>query len=336
MPDIERERSHAGTERSRDTGIGPARPFDFVFLLRPALMVPLWIFFAQGARLASHRGWWFETVVFPGVREWLGLLAITGILGGGYLLNQIVDIETDRLNDKLFFLPRGIISGRSARVELAIVWIAAIAVALVLGTPFLWVAVAALALSVTYSSRPVRAKTRGGLDVVWNSVGFGLTAVLAGLAATRAPGAHLVTGGAVWSLVSYAAAVAGVTASTIVLDRDGDRRTGLRTTAVVIGERATSLLGVALLASAFAFGLIANDIVAVTGSAVSFALAVRAHRRADRASRIGANQLGVAAFAFAASVFSPYLLVLLVIVTLGSRLYYRRRFGLVYPGPDSQ
>ena len=137
------------------------------------------------------------------------------------------------------------------------------------------------------------------------------------------------------ALASYAAAVAGVTASTIVLDREGDERAGLRTTAVVLGERGTSALGVALLAAALVLGVLARDPVAVVGSAVSVGLAAAAHRSDDRRSRIRANQFGVAAFVLAAGFFSPYVLVLVAAVTLASRAYYRSRFGFAYPGPGT-
>jgi 4-hydroxybenzoate polyprenyltransferase len=320
------------SERSRMTGAGPARPLDFVFVLRPALLAPLWIFFAQGARLAAKRGWWFDTVFVPGAVEWLGLLSITGILAGAYLLNQIVDVETDRLNNKLFFLPRGIIGIRAAWFELGLVWLVALGVAVWLGGPHIRVSAAALAISVTYSASPVRAKSRAILDIVWNAAGFGLVGALAGFATRPASSSSPLP---VLSLLSYAAAVGGVTASTIVLDRDGDRQAGLRTTAVALGGRVTSLVGLLLLTVAVLLGLAAMDPVAVGGSVVSLALALRAHRRMDRASRVSANQLGVAAFALGASVFSPYLLVLLVGVVAASRAYYRRRFGFSYPGPES-
>ncbi len=259
-----REKTQISSERLRETGVGPAQPLDFVFMLRPALLVPLWIFFAQGARLVSHRGWLFDRVLLPGVGEWLGLLSISGILAGGYLLNQMVDVETDRLNDKLFFLPRGIITMRAAAFELMLVWFVSLAAALPLGSGFLWMAFAALAFSVTYSAGPLRAKARAGIDVLWNAAGFGLVAALAGVAATRGPLWGALPASALWSIGSYAAAVAGVTASTIVLDREGDERSGLRTTAVVVGERGTSLAGVLLLAAAAAMGLFARDPVAVS------------------------------------------------------------------------
>jgi len=312
------------------TGAQRTRPCDLLFVLRPALMVPLWLFYTLGARLSSHEGWRFEVVLLPSAREWLGLLAMTAILGGGYLLNQMVDVETDRLNDKLFFLPRGIISMRTAGVELAVVWVLGLSVAWTLGLEFLRVALAAVAVSLTYSAEPVRAKARAGLDVLWNAIGFGLLAALGGAAATGAlPG-----GDALWSVGSYAAAVAGVTASTVVLDREGDERAGLRTTAVALGETRTSLIGVLLLAAALGLALVARAPAAGVAALAALGLALVAHVRGDRAARVRSIQLGVGAFALSASFYSPYLLVLAVLVTLASRAYYRRRFGFVYPGPE--
>ena len=42
--------------------------------------------------------------------------------------------------------------------------------------------------------------------------------------------------------------------------------------------------------------------------------------------------LVVAAFAVVVSVNVPYMALLLAVVYFGSRAYYRRRFGLSYPG----
>ncbi|MCD4690872.1 UbiA family prenyltransferase, partial [bacterium] len=189
MPGTEKTRSRMGVE-------GPARPLDFVFILRPAVIVPLWIFFAQGARLPSQSGWAFRIVVLPSAVEWMALASITGILAGAYLLNQLLDIETDRLNDKLFFLPRGIISVRAAWIELVIIWCGAAGLASALSLASRWAALAAFAFSVTYSAPPVRAKSRVGLDVLWNAIGFGLAGTLAGLTTVTSAAAAGSWGGA--------------------------------------------------------------------------------------------------------------------------------------------
>ena len=83
---------------------------DYIFLMRPVLMPPVWTILLLGhARSAQLSG---ETHL-PG----LGLLLVTFLVGGVYVLNQIFDIESDRLNQKLLFLAKGYISKGAAIVE---------------------------------------------------------------------------------------------------------------------------------------------------------------------------------------------------------------------------
>ena len=48
----------------------------------------------------------------------LGFLIYTMIMGAVYIVNQITYIETDRINNKLFILPKGLVSVRAAYVEI--------------------------------------------------------------------------------------------------------------------------------------------------------------------------------------------------------------------------
>jgi 4-hydroxybenzoate polyprenyltransferase len=303
------------------------RALDYVFILRPTVMVVMWVFFVSGVCLASRAGGVALRPFYLSAGTALAFASMTLILGGGCLLNQIVDVETDRANDKLFFLPRGIISMGAARLELALVWIGAAVLSAPLSAGFRLVALAALLMNITYSAPPVRAKSRFPLDLVWNGLGFGFVSVAAGWASVAPLTAAVVPFGLV-----YALAVAGVTASTTIPDEVGDRGAGLATTASAIGARATSVLTIVLVAAAAAGGAIVRDRVAFFGSVVSLPLFVRAHITGLRRHRVAADQLVVAAFALIISVRAPYMLVLLAAVYLGSRAYYRARFGFSYPG----
>mgnify|MGYP001138511425 CR=1 FL=1 len=302
------------------------RCLDRLFILRPAVMVPLWVFFVSGAtgalRASGHAG----PMLLPPRTVAIGLAAMSAILGGGYLLNQIVDVEGDRANDKLFFLPRELISAGSARAELAVVWLIAAAIALALPVAFQAVAVAALVLNVTYSSRPIRAKARFPLDLIWNGLGFGLVATFSGWATVSPPGLRCLQLG-----FAYTLAVAGVTASTTIPDLKGDSATGLRTTAVVLGRHRTSCIAVLLMALAALTGLVIRDPVASVGSLLSLPMLIRAHVTGSSRDRLAASQVSVGVFCLLVSIRAPFLLALVALVVLGSRLYYRRRFGMTYP-----
>ena len=303
------------------------RLLDFVFLLRPSALVPLWIFQLAGVAAAARAS---EIVLSPLVlpREAaLGLAAMTLVLGGGYVLNQMSDVESDRANRKLFLLSDGIVSARAARIELAAVWVAAAVISLALSVSFRWILAASLVLNITYSVRPVRAKSRSPLDLLWNGLGFGLAAFAAGWASVVPVAGHRLGPG-----LSYALAVAGIIASTTILDIPGDIAQGSATTGAVLGARRTSALAVALLILAAAVGWIVDDVTGFYGSALAIPLLVRAHSSGRRADRITANQVAVGVFALLVGVRVPIMLALLAVAYFGTRAYYRARFGLAFPG----
>ncbi|MBN2565672.1 MAG: UbiA family prenyltransferase [Candidatus Eisenbacteria bacterium] len=303
------------------------RALDYVFILRPTVAVGMWVFFLSGAALASRAGGIRFSLLYPSGQVLLGLTVSTLVLGGGLLLNQIVDVESDRVNNKLFFLPRGLITIRAAWAELVLVWALAALLSTLLSPHFRFVAAAALVVNVTYSAPPVRAKSRFPLDLIWNALGFGFASVAAGWASVTPLTSAVVPLG-----LTYGLAVAGVTASAAIPDLEGDRRSGLATTAAVLGEHSTSLLATILVSAAALCGAVLRDPVSFFGSVASLPLFVRAHFTWARMHRIAANQLMVAVFAIVVSIRAPYMLALLAVVYFGSRAYYRARFGLSYPG----
>jgi len=309
---------------------------DYVFMARPAALVPVWIFYFAGfgaaavaARAPGSTSWTSLFALTP--RAVCGAAAMTAVLAGGYVLNQVRDREGDGLNDKLFLLSRGIVPLRAAWVELVVLWVAAAVLSLPLQPAFRWIALGSAALCATYSLPPVRAKARFPIDLVWNGAGFGGLSTAAGwVAGGQPPGAATGMAGC------YALAVAGIIASTTIPDVDGDRVTGLRTTAVALGERGASALALALVTAAAVAGALLRDVPGLVGSAVSVPLLARAHTTGARVDRVRANQTAVAVFALATLTRSVYPLALLALAYFGSRAYYRRRFGLSYPGPGTR
>lgn len=318
-------------EIAMEDGVGARRQelhaLDYVFLLRPSSLVPLWIFQLAGAAAAGRAigadvGW-------PGLPDGagLGLLVTSLTLGGGYVLNQIRDIESDRRNRKLFLLPDGLVSMPAAWAEMAAVWAVALLLSLLLPTAFRWIVVVSLFMNVTYSTPPINAKSRAPLDLVWNGVFFGLVAYAAGWA-SAAP----LDLGRMGAALAYAPAVAGVIASTTILDIPGDVAQRAATTGAILGVRRTSALAVGLLAVGAGAGWLVRDSMGLLGPLVSLPLFLRAHASGRRPHRIAANQVAVAAFSILVGIRAPLMLALLAVVYFGTRAYYWARFGLRFPG----
>lgn len=306
---------------------GVLAALDYLFLMRPVILIPGWVFLLLG--YYEGRAWAGLPVCrwYPDGRLLLSLGVVTTLLGGMYILNQICDRETDRLNRKLYLISEGRVPLSGAGVEL----VALDAAALALGWFFFSSAYFALvlisvAMGAAYSVRPVRLKGRAGWDIAANGLGFGGIVFTLGWI-TGAPAHPVLLGRA----LPYVLAVGAIHTNATVLDREGDRVGGDETVAVRLGVRRTLLVGAALTAGALAAALTVGETVAViwaAGSVAAFLWATWVGRE-DRSAVV--NQLSGRAFVVLEGLRFPYFLLWLAVVYLGTKWYYRARFGLDYP-----
>lgn len=293
------------------------RWLDFFFALRPLVLVPAWSFFILGAGLAHADA----GAAFPVVR--LALLSL--VLVATYLINQVIDFESDRINDKGYFLQRGIFSRRLYVVVASVCLMLALGAAVAGGhAPALLGASALLGLA--YSIPPLRLSARAGLDLLANGLGYGCLALLLGA-------------GDAWSwsvpwgarLAACFLAVAAVFLHTTALDIDGDQRTGKRTVGVVLGLARTRgvAAGVATSAAASAAWSGAPQLIAAcTVLALACVWSGVAPRQvSSRSICVG----GTALFAVIAAMFQPWFLVAILVLAALTRIYYKKRFSLAYP-----
>lgn len=318
---------------------------DFVFVTRPLILIPAWSFYILGAR-----GGMFGSTWNGYSRAFLaGLLCLSAIMITAYLINQVFDQRTDRINNKGHFLTRGILSVRTV-VLMALVFFLAASLSFrytaAVQRPLL---VAALVLSLVYSLPPLRLCARPFLDMLANAVGYGGLAFVIGWTAYSRDMTP-----AWMRAVPYLFLVGATFLHTTILDVDGDGTSGKITTSVKIGAGPSALLAVMLAAAgtgwAFAVSWRADrDITApalLTISLIGFLIAYRRIRRVlvegasgnaaretiDRTSS-SAVQVATALVTVPAAIREPLYLALVAILVLLSRYYYRARFGIHYPGP---
>ncbi len=307
-----------------------ARPSDYFFLARPTLLVPVWTLLLLGYyRGFVHRGraWGFL------VSKELVLIFIvySALMGGIYILNQIVDRETDRKNEKLFLLSGGVVPIRSAVWEMFALLAGPLVFSVFLGVDYFFLVLVSLVMGVLYSVPPFRVKGRPLADLVFNALGYGMVSFLVGWAASGA-----IEGAAFIRSVPYCLAVGGVFANTTIPDIEGDRADRAITTGVLLGDVRTAFLGFSLILLSAAASVVLRDLVCLSAALVAspfFAVAVlkRERRWYLRSFRIGAPTLVIAAV-----ILFPYYLALLLVTLLTMRFYYRRRFDLAYPSVLSE
>ncbi len=305
--------SHAG---------GFWRLLDLVMLLRPTLLLPVWALLFWGYALATPGS--LIRWRFPGT-FWMGVLAYSLLLGGAYVLNQITDRETDRLNRKLFLLADGILPLRWAWGMFWGTTGLSLLLTLFLPPSFRWLWGVSWVMGVLYSWPPFRLKGRPFWDLASNALGYGLVNVLVGWSLAREVSLE-----AVIEALPFVFAVGAVFLNTTLPDIPGDRAAGLVTTGVWLGPRRTAWMGfgmlwLAVLTAAWRVNL---PVMVAAGLALPFfaAAGFDPHRFGKISYRLAGGFFGLVT----GIRFPPYLI--LGLLTLGFlRVYYQRRFGLAYP-----
>lgn len=287
---------------------------DYFYLLRPTLFFPGITIFLFGTN-------------DYGSFSLYNLIITLFLLGVIYLTNQIFDIETDKINNKLFFLTQGIISKKAAIAYDIILFIAYLIMLWFSSNNFIIIQLLTLTiLGLFYNIPPIEFKNRpigsvfssfyGGCafyiigtgdlntDIIFNSLPFGLALISAGI-------------------------------MTMIPDRDGDERVGKITFVVKYGKKRslyliaiTHLLNIILY---FVFPEVGNLPIAITaGVSLILLIPVFLGKKGN-----GKIELSIKASVFLLSLFAgvlyPLYIILMAVYFVFTRYYYSERFKIKYP-----
>ncbi len=310
---------------------------DYVFVTRPLILIPVWSFFLLGTRSGRASAPWPA----PGVHALYGFVCLTAIMITAYLINQVFDQESDRLNDKGHYLTRGIFGVRMVVAMALAFFVTASLTFQHVAAAQRWPLALALVLSLMYSLPPIRLCARPLLDLVANAVGYGGIAFVVGHFALDATPARALAHASPW-----VALVGATFLHTTILDVDGDRDSGKITSSVLLGVNASALLAAVLAIAGLVLSWavtwrVYGDVSALVVLAISTPVFVWAWTRLRRAGGAGADiarvssntvQFATLAVTVAAAIVEPMYLALVVPLVIAARYYYRARFGVSYPG----
>ncbi len=174
-----------------------------------------------------------------------GLMVMGPFLGASTLLyNDYWDWEGD-LDSKrkgLFPLPQGLLAPKIVFRISIILMLLAVIFSVLVSLLFTLLVGLCLILSISYSTPPIRLKTRPGLDVGTNAVGAGLLCSIAGWIVAR----PIVEYPIFWGILSIFT-VSTIYISTLLADYESDKKNRITTTAVILGKKNTYYLGFTML-----------------------------------------------------------------------------------------
>jgi len=292
---------------------------DHIFVLRPMLQIPVWTIGILGYFSYGSAG--------PGWLKIPLLIVIgTGLSGAAFLINQIYDIESDRINDKIHFLPKGYVKPGIAWLITIMLNIISIAVAFYIS---FWAGVTALGLivmGILYSVPPIALKDRAWPAMIANGLGHGTMVFILG---------YCVAGGsiiaAIIKSIPYFMAVSAVYIGTTLPDIEGDSQTGKMTIGVRYGLRKTQYIILIIYLVALLTGYILWDIPFLIASLAVAPFYFRSIYNKSSRAIVLAVKMSIISLSLAASYFYPLYLLFLILIIFATRAYYRHRFDMEYP-----
>lgn len=309
------------------------KAFDYLFLTRPVLFLPIWTIFLAGL-INPHRD--FQDDLFSQwlniqenlfkVEFWLTFASLSMLMGAVFIINQLYDIDSDRQNNKLFLIPDGLITKREAILESLVLLILAFITAFQKDLTFVFLGLMLFLITgLGYSIPPFSWKDKPVAGLIVNLVG-GLLTFLVGWQLYAVP-----EGSAFKASLPYLMGICGVYLLTTIADKAGDEMAGKMTFAVRFGVKKT--VSTALIFEVFCvlFAFIARDYFILLPALAAIPFFIRSILKRELDSIAQASRIGILSLSIAVTIYFPAYLVLMVLIFLLSKWYYRHRFHLNYP-----
>ncbi len=308
------------------------RLLDYFFVLRPTLFFPVWTISLAGfwasERARAQTGWRIDVPWHPGgdgeVFFFVSLLTL--LMGAAFLINQLTDVESDRLNNKLYLIASGAIPIRHAQAEsILLILLSLTLTALFHPLLALWAVTIFMLTGWAYSCTPLLLKNRpwGGL---FANLGGSLGIFSFGWLIDGAFDAAMFL-----QALPYVLGVAAVYFLTTIPDLPGDRATGKVTLAVHWGPGRVLRAAVIVDGMAAAAALWLRDPVALTATLLAWPFFYQAWRQQNVAAVLRTNKYATLILSFLVCWRFPFYLGILLFIYFISRWYYAKRFKVRYP-----
>ncbi|MCK4525740.1 UbiA family prenyltransferase [candidate division WOR-3 bacterium] len=290
---------------------------DYFVLMRPTLFLPIWVFFILGAHFAGGALSWRSVLTF---------ILYTLLMGGIYILNQIVDRESDKKNEKLFLLSDEIIPLSNAYLEMILLFIVSIGLSLFLGRVIFYFFLLSFFMGITYSLPKIEIKARPILDIIWNSIGYGFLSFGVGWLSVAALSGRMWLHG-----LPYLFAVSAVFVNTTIPDIKGDRVEGKITTGVLLGKQRTLILGIIFDVIAIIIACLINDPICLIAAGLSLPVFIYAAVRPKKKAILLSIRATSAILGIAVCVVTPLIIPVVILIYSVQKIYYRKKFNVDYP-----
>ena len=306
---------------------------DYFFLIRPTLFFSVWVMMAIGMATARIQ----YSLPAVGIHQFsfstlLSFIGVSFVSASAFIINQIMDIESDTVNKKLFLVGTHITVKKSNKIARALAIIGVAFTLLGNWITSIFTILLYLVWGILYNQPPFRWKNKP----------------LAGWSANIIAGLVLYTIG--WVTISvrsdilfpplldfvrlvlpYLLCFGSVALLTTIPDVKGDELSGDKTFPLVFGKNLTLFIAFILPSGAFIIGLKNIDPIASSAAISSIPFFIFALFRQLDKDILRAIRYPVFILNFFALTVYPLLAIPLILTFYLSKYYYWHRFDIHYP-----
>jgi 4-hydroxybenzoate polyprenyltransferase len=299
---------------------------DYIFVLRPTLFFPVWTLalagfwaqqrFAASEELSRSGGWFY---IFA-----IALYSL--IMGGIFLVNQIQDVESDRLNNKLYLVANGDVPLHTAWLETILLIVLPCTIMIFLKWQLaVAMVVSFIVLGWFYSCPPFSLKNHPISGALNNLCGGYLVFSFGWMIGSR-PGLNMI-----FYATPYALGLLAVYFFTTLPDLEGDRGAHKITVAVRYKAHAVLLSGLIADILAVSMACATRDWVILVPTVLSCPFFIEAVWSKKVTDVLQTNKFATLFLSLAICIKFPVYFPIILFVFLISKWYYKKRFNIVYP-----
>jgi 4-hydroxybenzoate polyprenyltransferase len=302
---------------------------DYFFVIRPMLFFPGWTTMLAGYFIADKGELYTLSITHAEVDYLLLIRLIVGfglLMGSSFILNQLADVETDRRNDKLYFISNSLIARPTAIKEAVILGVIGVVIVASCGLVVGILAVIFIAITgILYNNRPFRLKDRPWWSLLANMI-MGFLAFALGWTANQNLSNQLFLDSIPYILFNTALYL-----YTLLPDIAGDQITGKKTLAVIYGHE--KLMFAAFVSISFGFVSIfwLQDMTALVFYMLTMPLFIKGMYIMEIPAAVKTTKYGILFISLSVCLKWPVYFILMLVGFFGTKLYFRKRFHLDYP-----
>ena len=305
---------------------------DFFMLLRPTLFFSVWVMICIGMYIASILNNNPQmNVINYSMHTTALFLGVSFVCGSTFILNQIADIESDKINKKIFLLNEIIAPEKAlsiSKIVNALGFFIVLFIDWLIVFPLLFIFII---WGITYNNKQFNWKGSPWLGLFSNLM-CGYLLILCGMIFNRSNiEFHILLVNSIKYIIPFIFAYASIVLLANIPDRYGDEVIDKKTLTVILGDKTTVALATFLCVLSFLVGIYIREPLSSTASLTSIPFFLFALFRGKRKDVIRAIRYPIFLLNFYVLTIYPLLIFPILIFYYVSKYYYWHRFSIHYP-----